>query len=80
MFGGALSKMVNVAEIAGAKDEAGVYRQDGDSVSDDTKGNDKQVDDDIYDKGTVDEDDEDPAPFKLDDYDQHLIAEGPAQR
>ena len=71
MFGGAFSKLTNIAEIAGAKDEAGVFRLDGDSAPDDTKGNDKEIDDVIDDKGIIDEDDEDPAPFKLDDYDPH---------
>ena len=71
MFGGVFAKLTNIAEIAGARDEAGVFRQDGDSTPDEINGNDKTVDDTIDDKGTTDEDDEDPAPFKLDDYDPH---------
>jgi large repetitive protein len=69
MYGGPNVRFVNIAEIAGAKDQSGVTRQDGDSTPDDTKGNDKEKDDVVDDKGTTDEDDEDPAPFKLDDYD-----------
>ncbi len=69
VFGAAFAKLVNVAEIAGAKDEQGVTRQDGDSTPDDVNGNDKEKDDTIDDKGTIDEDDEDPAPLRLDEYD-----------
>jgi large repetitive protein len=69
VYGGPNARLVNVAEIAGAKDQAGVIRQDGDSTPDDTKGNDKEKDDVIDDKGITDEDDEDPAPIRLDDYD-----------
>jgi hypothetical protein len=66
IYGGPNVRLVNVAEIAGAKDQSGVTRQDGDSSPDDTEGNDKQKDDVVDDKGTIDEDDENPAPIRLD--------------
>ena len=71
MFGAPFAKLKNVAEIAGARDESGTIRQDGDSTPDETKGNDKEIDDKIDDKGSIDEDDEDPAPIQLDAYDPH---------
>ncbi len=71
IYGGPNATLVNVAEIAGSKDLAGVSRQDGDSSPDSQKGNDKQQDNVIDDKNVNDEDDEDPAPIKLDDYDPH---------
>jgi gliding motility-associated-like protein/uncharacterized repeat protein (TIGR01451 family) len=71
IFGGANTRLVNVAEISSAKDINGVPRQDVDSYADDTKGNDKQKDNVTLDKNVTDEDDEDPAPIKLDDYDPH---------
>jgi gliding motility-associated-like protein/uncharacterized repeat protein (TIGR01451 family) len=71
IFGGPNTRLINVAEISGAKDINGVPRQDVDSYADNTKGNDKQNDNVITDKNVTDEDDEDPAPIKLDDYDPH---------
>lgn len=71
IFGGPNTRLVNVAEISSAKDINGVPRQDVDSYADDTKGNDKQKDNVIVDKNVTDEDDEDPAPIRFDDYDPH---------